>query len=62
LKVEYSDGTVKLVELSDTKEYQAITPTVESVEWVKFVIISVYPGDQWEDTALSEVRVYQVAD
>ena len=58
LKLEYSDGTVQLVDLLDTMEFQAITPTQQPVEWVKLVIVSVYAGDQWEDTALSEVRFY----
>jgi len=32
------------------------------VEWVKLVIVSVYPGEEWEDTALSEVRLYEKND
>ncbi|OFW57520.1 MAG: hypothetical protein A2133_01995 [Actinobacteria bacterium RBG_16_64_13] len=58
LKVEYSNGTTQLVDLLDTKQFQAITPTGQPVEWVKLIIVSVYAGDEWEDTALSEVRVY----
>ncbi|MBN1320037.1 MAG: discoidin domain-containing protein [Thermoleophilia bacterium] len=59
LKVEYSDGTTQLVELEDVTDFQTITATVGPVEWVKLVVVSVYAGDRWEDTALSEVRVYE---
>ena len=62
LKLEYSNGTTQLVDLLDTKEFQAITPTRQPVEWVKLVIVSVYAGEEWEDTALSEVRLYAEAD
>jgi pectate lyase len=58
VKIEYSNGATQLVDLLDTMEFQALTPTHQPVEWVKLVIVSVYPGDQWEDTALSEVRFY----
>lgn len=58
LKIEYSNGTTQLVDLLDTMEYQAITPTIQPVEWVKLTIVSVYAGDEWEDAALSEVRLY----
>jgi hypothetical protein len=62
LEVEYSNGTIQLVDLLDTEEPQTITPTRQAVEWVKFTIVSVYEGDVWEDTALSEVRIYAQAD
>jgi hypothetical protein len=62
IKVEYSNGSTQLVDLLDTEEFQMITPTRQAVEWVKLTIVSVYPGDQWEDTALSEVRIYKRSD
>jgi len=62
MKVEFSDETTILVDLADTTAYQTIAPTVREVEWVKLVIISVYPGDRWEDTALSEIRVFAQPD
>jgi hypothetical protein len=58
LKVEYSNGTTQLVDLLDRQDFQSITPTRETVEWVKFTIVSVYPGEQWDDTALSEIRLF----
>ena len=57
--VEYSSGATQLVELSDVRDPQIINPASEAVEWVKLAIVSVYPGDKWEDTALSEVRIYE---
>jgi hypothetical protein len=62
LEVQYSTGTTQLVNLLDTEEYQTITPTRQPVEWVKLTIVSVYPGKEWEDAALSEVRVYARPD
>jgi hypothetical protein len=62
LRIEYSNGTTQLVDLLDTAEFQAITPTIQPVEWVRFSIVSVYAGEEWEDTALSEVRFYSRPD
>ena len=62
LKIEYSNGTSQLVDLLDTEEYQTITPnTQDPIDSVKLSIVSVYPGEQWDATALSEVRFYQAA-
>jgi Na+-transporting methylmalonyl-CoA/oxaloacetate decarboxylase gamma subunit len=57
LEVAYSNGTTQLINLLDADGYQSITPTRQPVEWFKMTIVSVYPGEVWEDTALSEVRV-----
>ncbi len=63
LKVEYSNGAVQMVTLLDTEEFQTITPTTpQPIEWFKLIIVSVYPGAKWEDTALSEVRIYKQSD
>lgn len=62
LKVEYSNGTTQLVDLLDVMDFQAITPTIQPVDWVRFSIVSVYAGNEWDDTALSEVRIYARPD
>jgi hypothetical protein len=62
MEVAYSNGTTQLINLLDTEEFQSITPTRQPVEWVKLTIVSVYPGEEWDDTALSEVRIYARAD
>jgi hypothetical protein len=61
LKVEYSNGVTQLIDLADSKDYQSIIATSEAVDWFKLIIVSVYPGGRWEDTALSEVRIFQKA-
>ncbi len=62
IELEYSDGATQLVDLLDTLGFQAIEPAVSETEWIKLTIISVYPKRAWDDTALSEVRVYETAD
>jgi hypothetical protein len=62
LKVEYSNGATQLVELLDTKDLQSVTTTHRATEWIKLTIVSVYPDYEWEDAALSEVRVYASPD
>jgi hypothetical protein len=62
IRIEYSTGTSQLVDLLDIKEFQTINTTRTAVEWLKLTIVSVYPGEEWEDTALSEVRIYERAD
>jgi hypothetical protein len=62
LELEYSNGASQLVELLDSLGYQKIEPVVGETEWVKLTIRSVYPGRAWDDTALSEVRVYEAVD
>jgi hypothetical protein len=58
LDIEYSNGATQLVELLDTKDLQSVITTRRATEWIKLTIVSVYPDYEWEDTALSEVRVY----
>lgn len=62
IKVEFSNGETKLVDLADSTESQSIDAVDEAVEWVKLTVVSVYDGDQWEDTALSEVRVFELME
>lgn len=58
LAIEYSTGTTQLVDLVDTTDFQTVIPTRQPVEWVKLVLVSTFPGEVWEDTGLSEVRMY----
>lgn len=62
LRVEYSNGTTQLVDLLDDKDFQTIRPTRQPVTSVRMVIVSVYPGEEWDDTALSEVHFYEAVD
>lgn len=62
LAIEYSTGTTQLVDLMDSKDIQTIIPTRQPVEWMRLVIVATFPGEIWEDTALSEVRIYTRAE
>ncbi len=62
IELEYSSGATQLVDLRDALGFQAIELAVSETEWIKFTIISVYPRRTWDETALSEVRVYETAD
>jgi hypothetical protein len=62
VNIEFSSGATLLVELKNTQELQFLTPPGEAVEWVKLVIVSVYPGVESDETALSEVRLFEKAD
>ncbi len=62
VKIEYSSGATQLVELRDVQELQYILPAGEAIQWVKLVIVSVYPGENDEDTSISEVRLFERAD
>lgn len=59
LRVEYSDGSSQVVRLHDDTGFQIITTPPTPTEWVKLVVESTYPGDTWEDTSISEVRLYR---
>jgi hypothetical protein len=59
--VDYSDGTRQLVELLDQQGLQVIQRPdhVAPPQWIKLVILSVYPSYKWSQAALSEARVYE---
>ncbi len=61
LEVEYSNGVTQLVDLVDAQGLQIIDPAAKETEWVKLTIVSVYPSRTWDETALSEVRVFEAA-
>jgi hypothetical protein len=58
LRVEFSDGTATEFNLHDDVGFQSITPPDLPVDWVEFTIGSTYPGNTWEDTSVSEIRLY----
>lgn len=61
LRVEYSDGTTQQVRLYDDTGFQEITPAPKPTEWLRLTILSVYPGESWDDAGFSEVRLYEAA-
>lgn len=62
MQLEYSNGATQLVDLLDTEEIQSINTLREQTDWLKLTIVSVYPDYVWADAALSEVRLYRLAD
>ncbi len=61
LKLEYSNGSTQLVDLLDTTDTQGVRTRSEPTEWLKLTITAVYPDYVWEDAALSEVRMFELA-
>jgi hypothetical protein len=59
LELTYSDGSTQLVQLLDAEGLQTIEPSVDETAQITFTIISVYPRYEWQDAALSEIRVYE---
>jgi hypothetical protein len=62
MQLEYSSGVTQLVDLLDTEAIQTINTLREEIEWLKMTIVSVYPDYVWADAALSEVRLYGLAE
>jgi hypothetical protein len=58
IQIDYSDGSQQLVNLYDITGYQYITATGPATTYMMLTIVSVYPGDEWEDTSLSEIRFF----
>ncbi|OPZ77635.1 MAG: Nicotine adenine dinucleotide glycohydrolase (NADase) [Actinobacteria bacterium ADurb.Bin444] len=59
LRIEYSNGDMQEIQLYDDMGYQEVQPAVPSdvgISSVRMTILSVYPGESWEDAALSEIR------
>lgn len=60
LKLEYSNGSVQLVDLLDTMDVQAVMARSEPTAWLKMTITAIYPDYTWDDAAMSEVRVFEL--
>ncbi|MHB9150261.1 MAG: discoidin domain-containing protein [Thermoleophilia bacterium] len=59
LLIEYSTGSSQTVQLYDSTGFQIVTPLSDTTQWVRFTIESTYPGESWQDTSISEIRLYQ---
>lgn len=59
LLIEYSTGSSQTVQLYDSTGFQMVTPLSDATEWVRFTIESTYSGENWQDTSISEIRLYQ---
>jgi len=56
LAISSSDGAKKIVLLKDEKDLQW-TPLNKKTEWIKFKIVSVYRGNKYNDTCLTEIII-----
>lgn len=55
----FSDGSSQTMRLSDTSQEQWVTLSRPvRTDSVRLVIDSVYPGTKWQDTCISEIRVF----
>lgn len=59
LLIEYSTGSSQAVQLYDSTGFQIVIPLSDATEWVRFTIESTYPGETWQDTSISEIRLYE---
>jgi len=63
LLVELSDGSSYEISVNDIRDWQGyefLTPV--ETEYLRFTILDVYPGTEWEDTAITEIRAYERSD
>ncbi|HCH65930.1 MAG: hypothetical protein CL927_06045 [Deltaproteobacteria bacterium] len=58
VELEFSDGTKQKMDLQNEKRMEEITlPKAVQAEWVKVKIKSVYSGNTFNDTGISEIQV-----
>lgn len=60
LRVELSDGSTYDISLDDLREWQGyefLSPV--RTEYLKFTILDVYTGSEWDDTAITDIRAYR---
>lgn len=60
LELEFSDGTVQIVELEDLYQVEQVIEFEQPIytSYVKIIIKEVYFGNTYEDTCISEIQVY----
>lgn len=57
--MELSDGRAYVMELDDERSWQGfefLSPV--ETEYLRFTILEVYQGSEWEDTAITDIRAY----
>ncbi|MBR0208944.1 MAG: protein kinase [Oscillospiraceae bacterium] len=59
LKLEFSDGSSVVCQFPDQMaEFEVKLSKPVQTTWVKLTILGAYAGTKWEDTCISEIRVY----
>lgn len=56
-ELNFSNGKSQLIELADSPGLQNFDVGQQQIAWVRFTIRSVYPGERYKDTAVTEFRV-----
>lgn len=56
-ELQFSNGETRQVSLADAPGLQTIDVGEQKATWVRFTIRSVYPGEKYKDTAVTEFRV-----
>ncbi|MCB1515754.1 MAG: hypothetical protein H6876_06600 [Hyphomicrobiaceae bacterium] len=56
-ELQFSNGDMRQISLADAPGLQTIDVGRQEATWVRFTIRSVYAGDKYKDTAITEFRV-----
>ena len=56
-ELQFSNGSSHRISLADAPGLQSINVGRQNADWVRFTIRSVYPGNKYKDTAITEFRV-----
>ncbi len=57
LFVEFPDGQTEIIELKDTFQPQIIRFPHKVISYIKFTILEIYKGSQYDDTCISEIEL-----
>lgn len=56
-ELQFSNGDARQVSIADAPGLQTIEVGRQNASWVRFAIRSVYPGNKYKDTAVTEFRI-----
>ena len=60
LRLTFSTGFSRVLKLEDEPRFQRFElPAHPTMEWIRFEIISVYPGAKFDETPISEIKFNQ---
>ena len=58
--MEFSDGSVENYSLADVYDQEQVVTfsTPKETSYIRIIINSVYPGTKYEDTCISEIKLF----